>query len=200
MTPTIITVPGFNSDGKYMWKCHNVWRAYSFHDLYHFGYNENAGMVSRALTRWRNDRVIEQLWELLCQIDGDVILVGHSNGASIIHGIVNNSTDGIAGVVTVNGALDRDADIPNSLPWWHNWYSKSDWVLSLARYRPWHDWGALGRGVYEGSHLRTTSFNMEGYTHGRSVGHSSVFNDPIVLDAVWPNICENAASAYSNWG
>ena len=201
--PVVVTIPGFNSDGRYMLKCHRYWEM-AGHEVFHFGYNEDVDPALRLLTRWRNERVIEELHTFLTQLGQPAVLVCHSNGAAVAHGLLTQMPLGAArvpvmGVVSVNAALDRDAEMPFWLPWWHNWYSPNDWVLLLARLRPWHDWGALGRRIYEGGSLNVESYNMQELVPWTEVRHSTVFNRETVAEDVWVEITLEAQHAIKRY-
>lgn len=102
----------------------------------------------------------------------DDILVGHSNGCTLIYLITQIVR--VRGVVLINPALDSML-VPHA-GFVHVYYNSSDFLTKLSALVPFHPWGGMGGWGYEGKDRRVTNFNQAA-TPGvpQLRGHSAVF-------------------------
>ena len=106
------------------------------------------------------------------------IIIGHSNGCSIIHRAVRFGAK-FSQCVYINPALNRHAtigeyDAPFKM---HVYHSPSDWVVKFARLLPFHLWGDMGAVGYKGDDRRYVSYNKQADATISSKSHSDVFDD-----------------------
>jgi hypothetical protein len=93
-------------------------------------------------------------------IDKDDILVGHSNGCSVIDELLQAGVD-CQGVIYINGALTTTFLLPKSVKFAHVYWNPGDDYTILAMIGAAEglvalDWGELGHSGYKGSDPRVT--------------------------------------------
>lgn len=109
-------------------------------------------------------------------IHEDDILVGHSNGATLVYLI--SQYQKIRGAVLINAALDTEL-VPNAA-FVHVYYNKDDDVAELSKFVPFHIWGNMGTVGYEGDDSRVTNFdtgNPVDDSLPKLSGHSDIFTE-----------------------
>lgn len=107
-------------------------------------------------------------------IQDDDILVGYSNGATIVHMISNRAK--IRGAVLINAALDPYV-VPNA-DFVHVYHNEGDWVTGLAGMVPFHLWGEMGQIGYQGDDDRVINFNQARPPEGLPalLGHTAIMD------------------------
>lgn len=90
--------------------------------------------------------------ELADKIWPNQIIIGHSNGCTIAHGISKSLR--VFGLVLINPALDSDVKFDDDLKFIHIYYSKKDRVTWLSKFVPFSKWGAMGTVGYQGEDPR----------------------------------------------
>ncbi|MCH8976287.1 MAG: hypothetical protein IH909_01540 [Proteobacteria bacterium] len=129
--------------------------------------------------RIRTDNVEDQIASMVNILQRPVILLAHSNGA-MLSWMVSNHCDNVVGVISFNGALDRDTKFENC--WVINCYHPGDWVLKVfARYRILSKWGDYGARRNEGA---VVQINLKNYYDGWNP-HSLIMKH---LDIVMPRV------------
>lgn len=105
-------------------------------------------------------------------ISEDDILVGHSNGCTLIHFIAQSKK--VKGAVLINPALDRNIVVNAGFV--HVYHNAGDWLTRLSAFVPNHPWGCMGAAGYTGHNARVTNFDQQ-RTPGMPAldGHSAVF-------------------------
>ena len=191
--PLIVTVPGWNSAGWYM-KRFNIYAARQGVQIYNFGYG---WMLFKTL---RNGGIVQRLVDFINfyakqQQATRIIGIGHSNGCEILWKAAQRCHQ-MNGLVLINAALDNDVIFPESLGFVHNWYSPSDWVVRLASWIPFNDWGRLGATPYQGVSAMVTDYNKEAEFGHCSGSHSDVFRVPALRDYFLPLMLNKARKAH----
>lgn len=125
--------------------------------------------VIAGLFQWIDRRIADTMAGF---IRPDDILVGHSNGATLVYLISQIVKP--RGAVLINPALDSSR-LPDS-GFVHIYHNEDDWLVKLSAIFPWHPWGNMGSEGYTGTDPRATNFDQSN-TPGMPVlhGHSSVF-------------------------
>lgn len=123
-----------------------------------------------GIAQWLDRRIADSLAVF---IDDDDILVGHSNGATIIYMIAKRVR--IKGAILINAALE-----PNLAPeasFVHVYFNEGDWVTRLAALLPVHLWGEMGATGYTGEQENVLSINQGEPPTGLPAlsGHSDIF-------------------------
>jgi pimeloyl-ACP methyl ester carboxylesterase len=101
------------------------------------------------LTRWGRvnrilGRTIAEFVNLLHYMGHKVAVIGHSNGAQI--GLeVSRAGANLCALVFINGAVNRKFRVGRHTRFVMNYYTKTDKVLLLAKWIPFHPWGPAGR-------------------------------------------------------
>lgn len=127
-----------------------------------------------GMFRWLDDRIADAMAGFIREDD---ILLGHSNGATLVYLISQRVK--IKGAILVNAALDSDR-VPNA-QFIHVYFNRGDILTRIARFFPWSPWGAMGGEGYTGHDWRVTNFDQAN-TPGmpKLNGHSDVFKRPNV--------------------
>lgn len=124
-----------------------------------------------GMTYWFDRRIANFLSVFIEEND---ILVGHSNGATLVYMIAKRRR--IKGAILINPALK-----PNLAPhagWVHIYYNEGDWITGISGLVPFHLWGSMGRDGYQGTNPNVLSIDQ---AHPPSTalpplyGHSDVF-------------------------
>lgn len=127
--------------------------------------------------KWLDKRIAEAMTAF---IQEDDILLGHSNGATLVY-LISQETP-LRGAILVNAALENDV-IPNAR-FIHVYFNAGDVVTKLASIFPFHPWGGMGWTGYVGGKKNVTNVDqgnpptmLEGRTLNlpRLDGHSDVF-------------------------
>lgn len=144
-----------------------------------FGY----GYFNLFMPRWRNPQVAQDL-AVACnqaKLAGyRVVLVGHSNGCTIIH-IAGEKYGAVADkVVYINPALNRDVKFPPTFRSFDVWHSPSDKAVSISRILPLNLWGDMGAVGFTRHDERGMNFNAQTNFDRASKRHSSIFSDALI--------------------
>jgi len=104
----------------------------------------------------------------------DDILLGHSNGATLVYMLTQKIR--VRGAILVNAALDADK-LPNA-DFIHIYFNHGDMVSSLSALMPFTPWGAMGSVGYTGP-VNHTVMNIDcgdpPYDLPQLDGHSALF-------------------------
>lgn len=122
-----------------------------------------------GMIQWLDRRIADSMAGF---IEPNDILVGHSNGATLVYLITKQIK--VKGAVLVNAALDSSR-IPNA-QFVHVYFNQGDILTRISAVFPFHPWGDMGGTGYSGNDPRVTNFD-QGNTPGMPVlnGHSDVF-------------------------
>lgn len=93
------------------------------------------------------------------QVKPGQILIGHSNGCTVAHGMSMKFYTG--GLVLINPALDRNVEFSPFLKFVHVYWSKKDRVTWLSKFVPFSKWGSMGSEGYSGSDPRVKQWEMD---------------------------------------
>lgn len=128
--------------------------------------------------RWFNKSIASTLAGMA---NDDSIGIGHSNGCAILVEATKR-TDKIKTLILINPALDADTIFPESVERVLVYHNKTDDVVTMSKWLPWHVWGEMGRVGYRGNDIRVTNFD----THELfgAEGHSGVLHD-YAKDLMW---------------
>lgn len=122
--------------------------------------------------RFRNHSVAEKIAKATTG-EGYDVGVGHSNGCAIL--LDAASMGKFDGLILINPALDRDADIPDGVRWVHVYHNSGDKPVKWAKWLPMHPWGDMGRVGYCGMDGRVMNFSGD-RLEPRLSGHSDIFS------------------------
>lgn len=118
--------------------------------------------------RFLNRRTAKRLAKLSKY--GDVA-VGHSNGCAIIHEASWMDGCGLARIVYIQPALDRDKH-PFAVDQWLVTSNKGDHATGVSKWLLWHHWGDMGQQGYVG-----IKEPIQLYTADKGIlGHSTIFS------------------------
>jgi len=121
---------------------------------------------------------------------GDV-LIGHSDGCNLINMACWNLFDDDdvlpACVVYLNPALNNSTCLAPGVEGALVFHTPSDWVVSIARFLPFHPWGNMGNTGYQGEDTRYMNCAYE-HLGIKSPGHSGAFKTPDYLRRVFVRI------------
>jgi hypothetical protein len=134
-------------------------------------------------TRWNNGSVAERLNERvldLKSIGHKVIVVGHSNGATITHLSAQKHQCPIDRAVYINPALDHDIKIPESIKEVDVWHNPHDRIVTLSKFRLFHLWGEAGRYGLTRFDYRCKNYNVVNFLSGKGGSHSKPFSDDAI--------------------
>lgn len=122
-----------------------------------------------GLIQWLDRRIAESMAAFIREDD---ILLGHSNGGTLVYLISNHVK--VRGAILVNPALDSSR-IPNA-DFVHVYYNQGDILTRISALFPFHPWGDMGGVGYTGADPRVTNFDQAN-TPGLPAlnGHSDVF-------------------------
>lgn len=109
---------------------------------------------------------------ILRTVCADDILIGHSNGCAVAHGVSQRVR--CKGLIFLNAALDRDIR-PGYVDFIHNWYCPGDDALKWADAIPNHIWGKAGRKGITTPDPRIKNLSMKEYDPAVR-GHSDIFD------------------------
>ena len=176
MKTLVIGIHGFNSDGEYINQLapYFVKAGYDYQPFI-YGKAARTTVGNIIMNRWRTKRIFNDLAQLVinCKYE-KVILVGHSHGLRLAWA-VQNVCNKVIGVVSFNGALNRDTTFRS---WILNYYCPTDFILKLARFRPFSRWGDYGSRENEGAvNIDLSNFNVK--------GHSDFLDN---LKSIMPNV------------
>jgi alpha-beta hydrolase superfamily lysophospholipase len=141
----------------------------------------NYGHFGLLDTRFKNDKIAKLVAEAshnAINAGYQVIAVGHSNGAAIIHRATTRYNASIDRAVYINPALKKDLAPGAQVRRVDVWHSPSDKPVQWAKWlpasnaRPWGEMGALG---YEGADNRMVNLNKEHSFLAISREHSDMF-------------------------
>lgn len=123
-----------------------------------------------GLFQWLDRRIADSMSAF---IEDDDILLGHSNGGSLVYLISQERI--IKGAILVNAALESDI-IPNA-KFVHVYYNTGDIVTRLSAFLPFHVWGSMGSIGYTGNDPRVISMDQGNPPAGLPPlkGHSDIF-------------------------
>ncbi len=135
------------------------------------------GFMPALIAPLRNGGIVK---DLVPEIALGDILVGHSNGGTIIRELAEAGVR-MGGAVLINPAVDDDYQFPSSVPWVHVYFNKDDDVVSWSRlYFLYRSWGDMGRDGYIGPNDgRYTNFDGGNPSEPwlpRLSGHSDIFS------------------------
>ena len=131
--------------------------------------------------RFFNKKAVRKIADKLPEFD---IVVNHSNGANYLHKALEllkkeGKENENLHIIHFSPALNRKQKLEDfKFKRMDLFCSKSDWVVRLAKYLPFHDWGNAGQ---KGIKTEDPRYN-EHYYH--SVGHSDWFYEPTVSEVV----------------
>lgn len=130
-----------------------------------------------GLFNWLDRRIADSMSAF---IQKDDILLGHSNGATLIYMIAQKTP--IKGAILLNAALENNV-IPNA-SFVHVYFNAGDVVTKLSAILPFHPWGGMGWTGYTGEAEHVTNIdqgNPPTMLAGRTLnlprlnGHSNIF-------------------------
>lgn len=141
------------------------------------------GHFNLFMPRLRNPKVAQDL-AVACnqaKLDGyNVVLVGHSNGCTIIH-IAGEKFGAVADkVVYINPALDRGVEFPKGFKSFDVWHSPGDRIVKYSRFLFKNLWGDMGATGFTRHDPRGTNLNAQTNFEQASSKHSSVFDDTLI--------------------
>ncbi len=142
----------------------------------------NYGHFGLLDTRFKNDAVARRLRDTAhsAAIAGyQVVAIGHSNGAAIIHRATTAYAARIDRAVYINPALQRDLAPGLQVKRVDVWHSPSDTQVQWAKLLPVIDarpWGEMGATGYRGADARMVNLNKETNFAVKSREHSDVFD------------------------
>lgn len=135
------------------------------------------GHFNLFMPRWKNKDVAQTLARLVKSLkakDYRVIVVAHSNGATITHIAGEEFKAHIDKVVYINPALNHGVKFPASFEKFDVWHNPSDWVVKLSRLLPLNLWGDMGARGYTRFDYRGHNYNMlTNYQKSSGRKHSS---------------------------
>jgi len=141
------------------------------------------GLITAVETRIANPIIVRTLRPY---VEPGDLYIGHSNGCAIGYDLIRGEGARPAGVVFINGALERDIELPGPM-WADVYYNAGDEatvaaVASAALGLSDPVWGDMGHSGYSGSNPNVTNINC-GWV-GRKYeglplvsGHSDIFTD-----------------------
>ena len=123
-----------------------------------------------GIFQWLDRRIAESMAAFIREDD---ILLGHSNGGTLVH-MISKLTK-IRGAILVNAALGTDK-VPDA-DFVHVYFNKGDIVAKLSSWVPFHPWGNMGGEGYKGDDPRVTNIDQGNPPEGLPPlnGHSDVF-------------------------
>lgn len=123
-----------------------------------------------GLFQWLDRRIAESMAGF---IQEDDILLGHSNGGTLVYLISKRQK--IKGAVLLNAALDSTC-IPEA-KFIHVYYNAGDIVTKISNMIPFHPWGDMGGVGYTGDDPRVVNVDQGNPPEGLPAlnGHSDVF-------------------------
>lgn len=132
--------------------------------------------IVAGLFGWLDHRLADTIASFIREDD---ILVGYSNGATIVYMISQRVK--VRGAVLVNAALK--SGIAPRAGFIHVYYNEGDWVTGLANLVPFHLWGSMGRDGYTGINKNVESVNQGVPPLGLPSlsGHTDVLDHPNIL-------------------
>lgn len=154
----------------------------------------NYGHYNILEPRWKNSRAAKRLAARVEQLVSEgykCIVVAHSNGAAITHIAGRDFNAPIYKVVYINPALNRNVRIPKSFEGIDVWHNPHDWIVSLAKWLPFHIWGDAGQHGITRYDPRLRNYNITNYLSGRGNAHSKKFT-PEVAKVLGPIIAMNS--------
>lgn len=141
------------------------------------------GYFNIFMPRWRNPEVAQKLAAetLKAKLAGyRVVLVGHSNGCTIIHMAGEKFGAKADKVVYINPALNRAVSFPDGFTSFDVWHSPGDRITRLARWMPLNLWGDMGAVGFTKHDPRGTNLNAQTNFEQASKRHSTVFSDSLI--------------------
>jgi hypothetical protein len=108
-------------------------------------------------------------------IQEDDILLGHSNGGTLVY-LISKQVP-LRGAILVNAALETD-ELPDA-KFIHVYYNGGDIVAKLSALIPFHPWGEMGGAGYDGNDPRVTNVDQANPPEiglPPLDGHSDIFN------------------------
>lgn len=141
------------------------------------------GYFNLLVPRWRNPKVAQDLAVACHQANLDgyrVVLVGHSNGCTIIHIAGEKYGAQADKVVYINPALNRSVVFPKGFKSFDVWHSPDDGAVALARLLPLNLWGDMGAIGFTRHDSRGTNFNAQTNFDLVSDEHSGMFTPEVV--------------------
>ena len=178
MKPIVFGVHGYNTNGQYIkeFEPHIRKAGYDFCPLI-YGKALIGTIGNLVANRLRTDNVAGQIATMVSVQQRPVILLAHSNG-TMLSWMVANQCDNVVGVISFDGALDRDT--PFNSCWVINCYHPDDWMLTLFARRRFHSkWGDYGARENDGADVQ---INLKDYYRGWNP-HSMIMK---YLDTVMP--------------
>lgn len=106
-----------------------------------------------GLFMWLDRRIAQSMSGF---IRSDDILVGHSNGATLVY-LVSQYLH-IRGAVLINAALDHSL-VPNAT-FTHVYFNSGDMISRLSGIVPFHIWGDMGTNGYVGTDVRVRNIDQ----------------------------------------
>jgi len=161
--PDIIPVPGFNSDGDYVYSFCPYFNAHHMQCYpYIYGKAARTTLGNVIANRIRMGKVANGLIEHIDKHHKDVVIVCHSNGLALSY-LAQKQCKNVVGVVSFNGALDSGLEFRKDC-WVINCYHGGDWVLNLGKLRPGHLWGNYGKKPQSGTLV--SNYNLKKHFDG----------------------------------
>jgi len=149
-----------------------------------------------GLFQWLDRRIAQTISGF---IRDDDILLGHSNGATLVYLIAK--TRRIRGAILVNAALDSDK-IPNA-EFIHVYYNSGDILTRISELVPFHPWGDMGANGYTGSDPRVVNIDQGNPPNDLPPlsGHSDIFKHGHVRpwSRFMAELAAKAVSLSTNW-
>jgi len=125
-----------------------------------------------------------------------LIGVGHSNGCPILR-LAARLGAPFTQLVFMNPALNtkgKKTRVGLKVDKVHVWHVRSDYVVRIASFIPWHPWGKMGAVGYKGKDPRYVNYDIErDYDVDGKLRHGKVFDKewlevmgPLIVDALEP--------------
>jgi alpha-beta hydrolase superfamily lysophospholipase len=123
-----------------------------------------------GLFQWLDRRIADAMSAFIGEDD---ILLGHSNGGTLVY-LISKRTK-IKGAILVNAALDSDK-LPDA-KFIHVYYNEGDVISKLSALIPFHPWGSMGGEGYSGSQPHVVNIDQGHPPNGLPPlnGHSDIF-------------------------
>lgn len=122
--------------------------------------------------QWLDRRIADAMSAF---IEEDDILLGHSNGGTLVYLISKHVR--VKGAILVNAALDSDK-VPDA-KFVHVYFNDGDVVAKLSALIPFHPWGNMGGAGYTGLEQHVVNFDQGNPPEANLPplnGHSDVFS------------------------
>ena len=146
------------------------------------------------------NKKLAQSWAGWCRIVAsyaeEVVGIGHSNGPAILRASAWLGAP-FTQLVFINPALNtkgKKTRIGPLVKRVHVFHARSDYVVRIASFLPWHPWGKMGAIGYKGNDPRYVNYDLERDFQYKKVRHGKVFSEKW-LEAFGNLIVEKVANA-----